>query len=77
MREDFRIKLDLKDVPHFVAAATSIDNPVNVVQGQSAISGKSLMGVMALNLSRPATLVVANREDDDIVYEKFGQWVIN
>lgn len=77
MKNIFTIKLDITEIRRFIEAASSIPNNVNLVQGQNVASGKSIMGLYSLDLSRPIELVVYDREDDGIVYSKFGKWLIN
>ena len=73
MRNIFTIKLDIAEIRRFIEAASSIPNNVNLVQGQTVASGKSIMGLYSLDLSRPIELIVYDRKDDGIVYSKFGK----
>ena len=77
MKNIFKIKLDFADIYNFVKATTSISNNVNLVQGQMVSSGKSIMGIYALDLGKPIELIVYDRSDDDVIYSKFGKWLIN
>lgn len=75
MTGTFTIKLNITDIPEFVTTANSITNDINLSQGQSVASGKSLMGVYSLNLCKPINLIVHDRKDDSIVFKKFGKWI--
>lgn len=77
MRDIFKIKLDLNEVKDFISAANSIPNDINLTQRNALASGKSIMGIYALNLGEPVNLIVHDRTDDEIVFEKFGRWIIN
>lgn len=76
MKNIFKIKLDIPNTGEFINAANSIPNDVNLFQGKSVVSGKSLLGIYSLDLSQDIDLVVRDRDDDKIVYEKFGKWII-
>lgn len=75
MKNIFKIKLDIKDVPGFIMAANSISSDINLTQNNKVVSGKSIMGVFSLDLSAPMNLIVRDREDDSLVNEKFGKWI--
>lgn len=75
MKNVFEIKLDIPDIAAFIQIANSITNDVCLYQGVNTVSGKSVMGVYALDLSKPINLIVRDRESNDIVYEKFGKWL--
>lgn len=77
MKDIFKIKLDISQVKEFITAANSISNNVILAQHNALASGKSIMGVYSLDLSRPINLIVYDRVDDAIVYTKFGKWLIN
>ena len=76
MKDIFKIRLDILDASSFLKASNSIPNDVCVYQDNIIASGKSIMGVYALDLSKSINLIVRDRENDDIVYEKFGKWII-
>lgn len=76
MKNVFKIKLDVADIEHFLQEANSIPNEVCLYQGINTVSGKSIIGIYALDLTKPINLIVRERENDDIIYEKFGQWII-
>ena len=76
MKEIFIIKLELNDIPDFLHTAQSLPNDINLVQGQVVASGKSLMGIYALDISKPIKLLVRDRDNDDIVMVKFNKWII-
>lgn len=77
MQDVFTIKLDIADVPKFVDSANAIPNNVNLVQNSTVASGKSLIGLFSLDLSKEIKLIVYDRDSDDLVYKRFGQWIVN
>lgn len=76
MTDIFKIKLDISDVKDFLNITQNITNDINLCQGYNLVSGKSLMGIMALDLSKPIELIIRDRENDDIVYQNFRQYLI-
>lgn len=76
MTEVFQIKIDIKDISDFVNTAQSISNDINLCQGNSVVSGKSVMGVMSLDLSEPIDLIVRDRESDDMIFQNFGRYLV-
>lgn len=76
MKEVFKVKLNENDLNEFVQAASKIPNDINLFQGSVTVSGKSLIGLYALDLTQIAGLVVQDREDDAVVFDNFGRWII-
>lgn len=76
MKDIFKIKLDIADINEFINAAGSIPNDINLFQGNTVASGKSLVGLYSLDLTREINLIIHNRINDDIVYENFEKWII-
>lgn len=76
MKDVFKIKLDIADINEFIKVASSISNDINLFQGNTVASGKSLVGLYSLDLTREINLIIHNRINDDIVYENFGKWII-
>lgn len=76
MKDVFKIKLDIADINEFINVASSISNDINLFQGNTIASGKSLVGLYSLDLTREINLIIHNRINDDIVYENFGKWII-
>lgn len=76
MKDIFKIKIGIQDVGEFINAANSIPNDINVFQGNSVASGKSLIGIYSLNLNKPINLVVRDISSEDVVIDKFKKWLI-
>lgn len=79
MKEVFKIKIDFSDIAEireFVNKANTIPNDVNLFQAYTTVSGKSILGVSSLDLNKPISLIVRDREDDEIVCKTFGRWLI-
>ncbi|MEG2000797.1 MAG: HPr family phosphocarrier protein [Evtepia sp.] len=54
----------LNDVGAFVRAAESLPCDITVHSGPLSVNGKSLMGILALNLNEPLTVKLAGSEAD-------------
>lgn len=77
MKNIFRVKLDICDIGDFINTANSISNNVVLYQGQTTASGKSIIGIYSLNLNSTVNMIVYDRVNDNIVYEKFGKWLVD
>lgn len=75
MKEIFKIQLDPSDIALFVNQANTISNDVNLFQDSMTVSGKSIMGVCALDFNRDIYMVVHDRTDDYMVYQILGNWI--
>ena len=77
MKPIYKIKLDLSEVNSFLDTANSINNDVNLSQGISVVSGKSLIGMLTLDFNKPISLIIRDvPNDDDSVIDKFQRWII-
>ena len=76
MRNIFTIKIDVSDVGEFVKAANDISNDINLFQGTYVVSGKSLMGICALDFSKPIKLTIRDVSNDTFVADKFEKWIV-
>lgn len=76
MKEIFKIDLTPSDISRFINRANTILNDVNLFQEDNiVVSGKSIMGVCALDFTKDIYMLVYNRTDDNIVYKTFGDWI--
>lgn len=76
MKEIFKIDLAPSDISRFVDRANTIPNDVNLFQEDNTVaSGKSIMGVCALDFNKAIYMIVYDRTDDNIVYKTFGDWI--
>ena len=76
MREIFKIDLDPSDISRFVDRANTIPNDVNLFQCDNTVaSGKSIVGICALDFNKDIYMIVYDRADDNIVYKTFGDWI--
>lgn len=77
MKSMYKIKLDINDVNDFLKIANTITNDINLAQGSSVVSGKSLMGIFSLNLSEPINLIIRDlSEEEESIINKFENWII-
>lgn len=76
MIDVFKIKLDISDVKDFINITHNITNDINLCQGYNLVSGKSFIGIMALDFSKPIDLIVRDRDNDDIIYQNFYNYLI-
>ncbi len=77
MKEIFRIRLDPSDIADFVEKASTLPNDINLFQDEVVVGGKSIMGVCTLNFNKDIYMVVRDRTDDRIVYQTFGNWLVD
>lgn len=67
------IKLDtIMDVREFIEAATALETEVLVKQNAYVVNGKSLMGLFALDLTKP--VVVETKGDN---YDSFTKFIVS
>lgn len=77
MKEIFRIRLDPSDIAAFVEKASTLTNDINLFQDEVLVSGKSIIGVCALDFNKDIYMVVRDRADDRIVYQTFSNWLVD
>lgn len=75
MKDNFKIKIDLLSVPDFVRKANIVKGQVILSQNNSLVDGKSLIGVMSLNLESTINLTI-NSDDSCMECAKFREWMI-
>lgn len=70
--QKLKIKLNnLNDVKNFIKTTTMYENDVDIIKGHYTMDGKSLMAVMALDISQPFYISINN--DDDYI-KNFELW---
>ena len=75
MKSSFYIKLDINDISDFLNVTSEIPNDINICQGQTVASAKSLMGIYALDLSQPIRLIIRDDSENTLV-NKFDRWLV-
>ena len=70
---EINIKLDtFEKIKEYIQTSIFYPGDVIVKSGYYTVDGKSLMGVMSLNLSNPITLVLVNGTSEDMKkFEKY------
>lgn len=58
----------INDACRLAAAAQKVDGDVTIKRGRIAVDGKSMMGVLALDMSDGVTIIYPNTAED---FEKF------
>ncbi len=62
------IKLkEIKDVYDFVAAVTAYPGDIDIVSGRYRVNAKSIMGIFALDLTKPLNLEVFGDDPDEAI----------
>ena len=62
------IKLkEIKDVYDFVAAVTAYPGDIDIVSGRYRVNAKSIMGIFALDLTKPLNLEVFGDNPDEAI----------
>ena len=68
-----RIKLAPEEVAHFVEAARKCDFEIDIAYNRYTVDAKSILGVMALDLTRPLQLTYDS--DDEGIREKLTPFI--
>lgn len=55
----------------FVTTANACEGDINVQQGHFVVDGKSIVGVLSLNLTKEISVQCVNREEQAL-FEKYG-----
>lgn len=59
------------DVQKFVNDIRAVNNEVLILSGDYAVSGKSLLGILSLDLSKPVIAILKSELQDDV--NKFAE----
>lgn len=76
MNSKYIIKLDISDVMEFNRVANSITKPVVLRQENAKVNGKSLLGIYTFDLSKPISITIEGKNEDEIVNKKFYKWLL-
>ena len=58
---------EIKDVYGFVAAVTAYPGEVDIVSGRYRVNAKSVMGIFALDLTKPLDLEIMDDDCEDLI----------
>ncbi len=62
------IKLkEIKDVYDFVAVVTTYPGDIDIVSGRYRVNAKSVMGIFALDLTKPLDLEILGDDPDEAI----------
>lgn len=60
-----KVKLEITDVANFCHAASIVNGEVKVVVGKYVVNGKSILGILSLDLSNDIDVYVENTSSDN------------
>ena len=63
------------DVKRFVDFAAQCPYDIDLLSGRYAVDGKSMMGILSLDLSKPL-IVQANTDDASAFFQKITSWIL-
>ena len=64
------IKLEtLKEIENFINIAKKYDFDIDFISGKYVIDGKSLMGILSLDLSKPVEIHIHSDNAQKFIYE--------
>ena len=73
---EYTIKLKFSDVQNFVNFCISYskkDVDIDIIQGKYIVNGKSILGILSLDLSKPMTFYC--KEKNEILKEKISSYI--
>lgn len=71
-----RIKLSKDDFQEFLSISEKLESGViEIVQGESVLSGKSLLGLSLIDTSKPQKLIIRGYFDKEYV-DNFKKWEV-
>jgi phosphotransferase system HPr-like phosphotransfer protein len=76
MKETKIVLRDIQSVREFVGIVVMLDYEVDLVQGRYIVDAKSIMGIFALDMLSPITLV-AHTEDATEFFNKIEKFAAN
>lgn len=56
-----------ENASEFIATACKCDGEVDVKQGRYVVNGKSVIGVMSLNLAKPVEVTCSDAKDESLL----------
>ncbi len=76
MQETKIVLRDIQSVREFVGLVVMLEYEVDLVQGRYIVDAKSIMGIFALDMLSPITLV-AHTEDASDFFKKIEKFAVN
>ena len=75
MKETKIVLKDIQSVREFVSCVITLEYEVDLVQGRYIVDAKSIMGIFALDILSPITLV-AHTEDATDFFNKIAKYIV-
>ena len=75
MNETKIVLRDIQSVREFVGLVVMLDYEVDLVQGRYIVDAKSIMGIFALDMLSPITLVAHTKDASDF-FAKIDKFVV-
>jgi phosphotransferase system HPr-like phosphotransfer protein len=75
MKETKIVLKDIQSVREFVSCVITLEYEVDLVQGRYIVDAKSIMGIFALDILSPITLV-AHTEDAADFFNKIAKYIV-
>lgn len=64
------VKLEtIKDIEKFINITKDYDFDIDFISGKYIVNGKSLMGILSLDLSKPVEAHIHSDEAGDLIYK--------
>ena len=60
-----KVKLEITDAANFCHAASTVNGEVKVVAGKYVVNGKSILGILSLDLSNDIDVYVENASSEN------------
>ena len=67
----------INDVKQFVNTVTKYDYDIDLVSGRYAIDAKSIMGIFSLDLTKPLTVVIHNKDEEEKFKAEMAAFLID
>ncbi len=65
---------NIENVNHFVAKMSEKDYDIDLSSGKYLVNGKSMMGVLSLDLTKPVTVIAET--DDETFLEEIDEYIV-
>jgi len=75
MQETHIALRDMNEIREFVKVVITLDYDVDLVQGKYIVDAKSIMGIFALDILSPIT-VVAHTENADAFFTRIAGYIV-
>lgn len=64
------VKLEkIQDIEHFINISKNYDFDIDFISGKYVVNGKSIMGVLSLDLTKPIEVHIHSDDATDFVYK--------